>query len=112
VRSDCWRRPRPAPTGEPPGVRRQLTFLRAALDAGAGAGDDAQQWFPEGYFFLHAWYGLTWVELGMRSPGERATALREARWALGPGPAPAAARVRNGRPLMGATPRRIDKVFR
>ncbi|MBC6459927.1 hypothetical protein [Actinomadura sp. HBU206391] len=29
-------------TGEPPGVRRQLTFLRAALD------------------------GLSWVELGMR----------------------------------------------
>ncbi len=66
---------------EPPGVRRQLTFLRAALDGGAG--DQAQSLFPEGYFFLHALYGLSWVELGMRAPdGERSAALREARWAL------------------------------
>ncbi|WP_344509783.1 hypothetical protein [Dactylosporangium maewongense] len=66
--------------GEPNGVRRQLAFLRAALDDGAG--EDAQQLYPEGYFFLHVLYGLTWVELGMRGPaGERATALREARWA-------------------------------
>ena len=69
-------------SGEPVGVRRQLVFLRAALDGGAG--DEAQRLFPEGYFFLHALYGLTWVDLGMREPvGERATALREARWALG-----------------------------
>jgi hypothetical protein len=68
-------------TGEPAGVRRQLTFLRSALDGGAA--DDAQRLFPEGYFFLHALYGLSWVELGMRAPvTERATALREARWAL------------------------------
>ncbi|MGS2648417.1 hypothetical protein [Streptosporangium sp. LJ11] len=68
-------------TGEPPGVRRQLTFLRAALDGGAG--DQAQSLFPEGYFFLHALYGLSRVELGMREPpGERSAALREARWAL------------------------------
>lgn len=72
------------PTGEPAGVQRQLTFLRTALDGGAG--DDAQRLFPEGYFFLHALhalYGLTWAELGMRRPaGERSAALREARWAL------------------------------
>ncbi|MFF3687325.1 hypothetical protein [Streptomyces sp. NPDC002187] len=69
------------PDGEPPGVHRQLAFLRAALDDGAA--DAAQRQFPEGYFFLHALYGLTWVELGMREPaGERAEALREARWAL------------------------------
>jgi hypothetical protein len=69
-------------TGEPTGVRRQLAFLRAALDDQAG--DEAQHLFPEGYFFLHALYGLSWVELGMRKPaGERAPALREARWALG-----------------------------
>ncbi|WP_433372644.1 hypothetical protein [Streptosporangium sp. CA-115845] len=68
-------------TGEPAGVRRQLTFLRAALDGGAG--DEAQRLFPEGYFFLHALYGLSWAEIGIREPaGERATALREARWAL------------------------------
>ncbi|WP_326690488.1 MULTISPECIES: hypothetical protein [unclassified Streptomyces] len=68
--------------GEPPGVLRQLTFLREELDDGAG--ESAQQMFPEGYFFLHALYGLSWVETGMRKPvGERSTALREARWALG-----------------------------
>ena len=69
-------------TGEPAGVRRQLAFVRSALDGGAA--DEAQRLFPEGYFFLHALYGLSWVELGMRGPvGARATALREARWALG-----------------------------
>ncbi|HEX8627516.1 MAG TPA: hypothetical protein VF755_05035, partial [Catenuloplanes sp.] len=42
-----------------------------------------QRLFPEGYFFLHALYGLSWVELGVGEPvGDRATALREARWAL------------------------------
>ncbi|MFI6695516.1 hypothetical protein ACIBLA_27965 [Streptomyces sp. NPDC050433] len=68
--------------GEPGGVRGQLAFIRAALDEGAG--DEAQQQFPEGYFFLHALYGLSWVEWGMREPvGEaRDEALREARWAL------------------------------
>jgi hypothetical protein len=70
------------PTGEPAGVRRQLAYLRSAL--AGGAGDEAQRLFPEGYFFLHALYGLSWVELGTRQPvGQRATALREARWALG-----------------------------
>lgn len=69
--------------GEPSGVRGQLAFVREALDDGAG--EEAQQQFPEGYFFLHALYGLSWVELGMRQPagGARAEAVREARWALG-----------------------------
>ncbi|EWC58219.1 putative hydrolase [Actinokineospora spheciospongiae] len=68
-------------TGEPPGVQRQMAFLRAELDSGAG--EEAQRLFPEGYFFLHALHGLSWVELGMREPvGERAAALREARFAL------------------------------
>ncbi|WP_299530832.1 hypothetical protein [uncultured Streptomyces sp.] len=71
------------PDGAPPGVESQLSFVRAALDDGAG--DEAQQLFPEGYFFLHALYGLARVESGMRGPqGEqRSRALREARWALG-----------------------------
>ncbi|MFY1700480.1 hypothetical protein ACN28G_01790 [Micromonospora sp. WMMA1923] len=69
--------------GEPPGVGRQLTFVRAALDDGAGG--DAQRLFPEGYFFAHALYGLARVESGLRRPvgdPQRAVALREARWAL------------------------------
>ncbi|MGW1060883.1 hypothetical protein [Micromonospora rubida] len=69
------------PDGEPPGVARQLAFLRAALDDGAG--EDAQTLFPEGWFFAHALYGLARVELGLREPaGRREPALREARWAL------------------------------
>ncbi|WP_405094385.1 hypothetical protein [Micromonospora sp. NBC_01412] len=69
------------PDGEPPGVARQLAFLRAALDDGAG--EDAQALFPEGWFFAHALYGLARVELGLREPaGRREPALREARWAL------------------------------
>ncbi|MFY1632704.1 hypothetical protein ACN27F_05330 [Solwaraspora sp. WMMB335] len=69
------------PQAEPPGVRRQLTFLRGALDNGAG--EQAQGLFPEGYFFSHALYGLAWVDLGLRVPSdERETALAEARWAL------------------------------
>lgn len=69
------------PDAEPPGVRRRLAFLRAALDGGAA--EDAQQLFPEGYFFSHVLYGLARVELGMREPADRrAEALHEARWAL------------------------------
>src|SRR4029077_12781593 len=71
--------PATAGSGEPPGVRRQLTYLRAALEAGAGT--DAQALFPEGDFFLHELYGLTWVELGQRAV-QPARALAEARWAL------------------------------
>jgi len=64
-------------TGEPPGVRRQLAFLRAALEDGAG--EQAQRLFPEGYFFIHVLYGLSWVELGLRAPaGEREPALGRA----------------------------------
>jgi hypothetical protein len=72
--------PATAASGEPPGVRRQLTYLRQALDAGAGT--DAQALFPEGYFFLHELYGLSWVELGLRTHAPN-RALAEARWALG-----------------------------
>ncbi|WP_345155330.1 hypothetical protein [Nonomuraea rubra] len=68
------------PDGEPPGVRRQLAFLRSALDAGAAG--QAQALFPEGYFFLHVLYGLSWVELAQRDGTTRPEALRESRWAL------------------------------
>jgi len=63
------------------GVRGQLTFLRAQLNAGAA--DDAQGLFPEGYFFLYALYGLAQVELGLDAkPADRAGYAREADWAL------------------------------
>ncbi|GAA2629837.1 hypothetical protein GCM10010399_72170 [Dactylosporangium fulvum] len=65
----------------PSGVPQQLAFLRASLDDGAG--ESAQGMFPEGYFFLHVLYGLSWVSVGMQEPeGSRGDALREARWAL------------------------------
>jgi hypothetical protein len=60
------------PAETPSSVRRQLTFLRSALEDGAAS--RAQQQFPEGYFFSYALYGLTAVNLGD---------LGEARWALG-----------------------------
>jgi hypothetical protein len=69
-----------APTlGAGGGAERQLAFVRAQLDAGAG--ESAQAMFPEGYFFLHALYGLARVDAG-RQGADRAAALREARWAL------------------------------
>lgn len=71
--------PATSATGEPPGVLRQLAFLRQAIDDGADT--DAQALFPEGYFFLNALYGLTWVDLGRRGV-QPERAADEAAWAL------------------------------
>jgi hypothetical protein len=60
-----------APADGDSGVRRQLAFLRSELESGGA--DDAQQLFPEGYFFSYVLYGLTAVDLGR---------LDDARWAL------------------------------
>jgi len=69
------------PADNPADVRRQLAFLRHALDQGAGS--DAQANFPEGYYFLYALYGLTEVQLGLgKPPTDRADEVREAKWAL------------------------------
>jgi hypothetical protein len=72
----AWRLVTPQDTT---GVRGQLAFLRAQLDDGAA--QDAQQLFPEGYFFLHVLYGLAHVDLG-RTAADPAEDAREARWAL------------------------------
>lgn len=61
----------------------QLHFIGSALRAGAG--DEMQGLFPEGYFFNHVIYGLGWVEVGLRSDPhstQYAEALQEAQWAL------------------------------
>lgn len=66
-----------------PDVIPQLNFIGDALREGKG--EDMQQLFPEGYFFSHVLYGLSWVEVGLRQPsGSRlhGQALQEARWAL------------------------------
>ena len=60
----------------------ELHSLRGHLDAGAGA--TMQELYPEGFFFAHVLYGLSWVEVGLRAtPGEPLwqEALNEARWA-------------------------------
>ncbi|MCO8270624.1 hypothetical protein M1L60_08435 [Actinoplanes sp. TRM 88003] len=60
-----------APADGDHGVRKQLAFLRAELESGSA--EDAQQLFPEGYFFSYALYGLASVDAGR---------LDDARWAL------------------------------
>lgn len=57
-----------------------LAWIREKLEAGAG--EEMQQLFPEGYFFSHVLYGLAWVEIGLRSEGKVEDAVSEARWAL------------------------------
>ncbi|MFG1815757.1 hypothetical protein ACGFIF_18480 [Kribbella sp. NPDC049174] len=69
--------PRTDPTR---GVVKQLAFLRAEIEGGADHA--AQQQFPEGYFFLNALYGLTWVQVGLADPDRSVDAAVEARWAL------------------------------
>jgi hypothetical protein len=69
--------PRTDPTH---GVVKQLAFLRAQIEGGADHA--AQKQFPEGYFFLNALYGLTWVQVGLADPDRSVDATAEARWAL------------------------------
>lgn len=61
-------------------VIAQLRFLRAELDAGLG--EKMQGMFPEGHFFSHVLYGLTWTDIAGGDAAYRDEALREARWAL------------------------------
>ena len=96
---------------QPPGVDRQLSYLRAALDDGAG--EDAQAMFPEGCFFAAR---AVRAGVGGDRPAapseERDAALREARWAL----TAAGVTGRNGpvqpRPDPGVRrlPRRLDEL--
>ncbi len=61
----------------------QLRFLDEAI--ADGAADRMQRLFPEGFVFLHALHGLSWVELARSpaaSPELRAEALQKARNAL------------------------------
>jgi hypothetical protein len=58
----------------------RLEFVREALHEGAGTA--MQELFPEGYFFTHALYGLTWLSVAQRDPDLQDRALREARWSL------------------------------
>jgi len=64
-------------------VVMQLRFIGDSLRADSGG--RMQSAFPEGFFFTHVLYGLTWVEVGLReSPGTplHDQALQEAGWTL------------------------------
>jgi hypothetical protein len=61
-------------------VVTQLAFIKERLHKGAG--EEMQQFFPEGYFFTHVLYGLTWVDVGLKNPSRIEQAITEARWAL------------------------------
>ena len=66
----------------PHDIEAQLTYLRTALLEGQA--EEMQGLFPEGYYFLYALYGLTWVNVGLMFPEgstQREGALRESRWA-------------------------------
>jgi hypothetical protein len=58
-------------------------FLRTRLHQGAA--EEMQQLYPEGFVYLNALYGLTWVELAAGAPDSTAMyreALREVAWAV------------------------------
>ena len=61
-------------------VVSQLAFIKERLQNGAG--EEMQQFFPEGYFFTYVLYGLTWVDVGLKDANRIEEALSESRWAL------------------------------
>ena len=61
-------------------VVAQLRFIKERLQNGAG--EEMQQFFPEGYFFTYALYGLTWVDVGLQDSTQVEQAVGEANWAL------------------------------
>ncbi len=68
------------PTGNGPDVQAQLNWIGRALREGAG--EETQRWYPEGYFFAHALYGLALVDQALLEPelGERNA--QELEWVL------------------------------
>ncbi len=61
-------------------VPAQLAFIKERLQNGAG--EEMQQFFPEGYFFTYVLYGLTWVDVGLNDAKLIDQALSESQWAL------------------------------
>lgn len=61
-------------------VLPQLAFIKSQLQAGAA--EEMQHLFPEGYFFTYVLYGLTWVDVGLQDADHRDEALAEARRAM------------------------------
>jgi hypothetical protein len=66
-----------------PDIIPQLRFLGDSLRTGGGG--HMQSVFPEGFFFSHVLYGLTWVDVGLRESHGTPLydqAVQEAGWAL------------------------------
>lgn len=64
-------------------VVKQLKYLESQLKQN-GLGEEMQRWYPEGFVFVNALYGLTWAEVGMSENQESDLynqALMEARYA-------------------------------
>jgi hypothetical protein len=61
-------------------VLPQLNGIKARLEAGEG--DRMQSFFPEGYFFSHAVYGYSWVNVGLIDASMRQRAIREVEWTI------------------------------
>ncbi len=71
------------PPGTGPDVEQQLNWLGQALRRGAG--ESTQGWYPEGYFFSHAIYGLALVNQALLHPedeGLRQRNIKEVAWVL------------------------------
>lgn len=69
--------------GGGPDVQAQLDWLGARLRAGGG--EETQAWYPEGYFFTHAIYGIALVNQVLLNPDDdalRARNVAEIEWAL------------------------------
>lgn len=58
----------------------QLAFIKEALQQGAG--EEMQQFFPEGYFFTYVLYGLSWVNVGLKDATLTDQAITESQWAM------------------------------
>lgn len=61
----------------------QLRYLKQEIHDGAA--DDMQAMYPEGFVFLNALYGLTWIELASGMPKDSdlfQEALQETNWAI------------------------------
>jgi hypothetical protein len=72
-----------APPGVGPDVLAQLRFIRRDLEGDGG--ERMQRLFPEGYFFGHALYGDTWVNVARLAPENQELqrqAIDEVRWVL------------------------------
>lgn len=61
-------------------IHSQLAACRSKLENGSAG--EMQAIFPEGFAFSYLFYGLAWVEVGLRDEDSRLRATKEVEWAL------------------------------